>query len=265
MLNEGSDFSQLSIELHPSYFAFAAKQKGQEYYQPVVLEHQTGHFPKNIQADQLSAWLKRYQAIWSHSYGVVNISIHGIPTTVVSTTNDAPAALELLTGCNGATGRLWTKKLQEDWQWAYSVDWPIDQLLSNYFVDANILPGIHGFTISLLSQGTGTLGLLLTPGMAQFICIMEDKATYYNCFQYQSKEDLLYFTLLCYKTLLLDPQTFPLTVGGLIEEDAPLYQTLYQFVKNISTFQPEGKISEATLKQAQLKPHYLTHLMIEKQ
>jgi hypothetical protein len=261
MPTEGSEKSQLCLELHPVYFAFAAKQSGQELFQPIALEHQTGIGQKSIQDEQLSAWLKRYQAVWSHPYDQIFISMHGLPTTVVGTPEDAQDALSVLTEYRIDTHSCNSIALQDTWHWSIGIDRRIDNLLNSYFINPIKTPGIQGFSKRLLADEQDVMGLFITPETAYFMCIRDGKAVYYNSFPFQTKEDLLYYTLLCFNTLKLDPQVFPLTVAGLIEDDAPLYQVLYQFVKNVSLAAWPVQALPETLEQAQLKPHFVSNLM----
>jgi len=261
MPKDGFEKSQLCIELHPTYFAFAAKQQGQEFFQPIALEHQSGMVQRSIQDEALSAWLKRYQAVWSHPYEQIFISLHGIPTTVVSHPEEADDTLSALTDFKNETQNCHTLPLQDAWHWSIGIDKNIDNLLNSYFINAIKTPGIHGFSKRLLQDGKDIMGLFITPEAAQFLCIRDSKAIFYNSFSFQTKEDLLYYTLLCYNTLKLDPQVFPLTVAGLIEQDAPLYHVLYQFVKHVSVADWRVQALPETLEQAQLKPHFLSNLM----
>jgi hypothetical protein len=261
MPTEGSEKSQLCIELHPAYFAFAAKQNGQEFFQPIALEHQTGMVQNSIQDEQLSAWLKRYQTVWSHPYDQIYISLHGVPTTVVGTSEDAAVALSLLTEFREDTHSCYNIALQETWNWAIGIERRVDSLLNSYFINAIKTPGIHGFSKRILAEGQDVMGLFITPETAYFLCVREGKAIYYNSFPFKSKEDLLYYTLLCYNTLKLDPQVFPLSVAGLIEEEAPLYQVLYQFVRNVAAAKWPVQALPETLENAQLKPHFISNLM----
>lgn len=261
MPTEGSEKSQLCIELHPAYFAFAAKQSGQEFFQPIALEHQTGLVQKNIQDEQLSAWLKRYQAVWSHSYDQIYISLHGIPTVVVSSPEDGEDTLAALTTYRYDTHRCSNVRLQENWHWSIGVDNRIDNLLNSYFINATKVPGIQGFAKRIMATDEDVMGLFIAPETAYFFCVRDKKAIYYNSYSFQTKDDLLYYTLLVYNTLKLDPHAFPLLVAGLVEADAPLYHVLFQFVKNVSIVEWNVKSLPETLEQAQLKPHFLSNLM----
>lgn len=255
-----SDISCLLIELHPMFYAFAAKQAGTEQFQPLALEHQSGIGASEIQITQLSAWLKRYQAVWSHRYDKISISLHGLPLTVVPSAETASAVWSLVTGQNPDQYSVLHNNLTDNWVWAWGMPKELRQLLDSYFLNAAYVPSAQRLGRYALQKAENGIYLHITPGFALFFCMHEGRPVYSNQFNYTGKEDLLYYVLLVYQQLDLNAMEFPLIVSGLVDSDSQLYQMLFQFVSNIRTADPALPVSQETLGQQQLQPHYLTCL-----
>jgi hypothetical protein len=66
---------------------------------------------------------------------------------------------------------------------------------------------------------------------------------FYNAFQFEKANDLLYFTLLAYDQFRLDPAEIPLTVSGSLLEDSDLLRTLFRYVRTIRFASLLGNVS----------------------
>ncbi len=64
------------------------------------------------------------------------------------------------------------------------------------------------------------------------------KLLLYNQFQYQSKEDFLYYILFTYEQLNLDTERCRLLFFGAVDENDPTYKLCYQYIKHIAVFEP---------------------------
>lgn len=52
-------------------------------------------------------------------------------------------------------------------------------------------------------------------------------------FSYQSKEDFVYFVMLAFKQLKLDPHEIPLRLSGFIKQESEIDQLLKRYIKNV--------------------------------
>jgi hypothetical protein len=59
------------------------------------------------------------------------------------------------------------------------------------------------------------------------------KLLFYNAFEYQKPNDVLYFVLLAYEQAKLKPASVPLNITGTILEDSEVYRALHRFIRHI--------------------------------
>ena len=78
----------------------------------------------------------------------------------------------------------------------------------------NIFANIHANTVSITVIDKGTL-------------------IFHNIFSFKTSADCLYYVLMAYKQLDVNPQKIPLYVAGELVEDAEIYQILYKYIKTI--------------------------------
>ena len=58
----------------------------------------------------------------------------------------------------------------------------------------------------------------------------------YNSFQFDTKEDFIYYILFTLEQLDIDPETIPLRLFGHISEGDEIYNICYEFIRHISIF-----------------------------
>ncbi|RKR08084.1 uncharacterized protein DUF3822 [Maribacter vaceletii] len=66
------------------------------------------------------------------------------------------------------------------------------------------------------------------------------KIILHNSFNFNSKEDFIYYILFTLEQLNLDPETVVLKLFGAIEEGDNLYDISYKYIKNITIFIPKN-------------------------
>ncbi|CAL2090645.1 conserved hypothetical protein [Tenacibaculum sp. 190524A02b] len=69
--------------------------------------------------------------------------------------------------------------------------------------------------------------------LMDIIIIKDNELVLYNSFNYQSKEDFIYYILFVAEQLDLNPDTFTLLLSGAIEKDSDLYSITYKYVRNV--------------------------------
>ena len=60
----------------------------------------------------------------------------------------------------------------------------------------------------------------------------------YNCFEFKTKEDFIYYILFTAEQLHLNPEEFELILLGDIEKESELYTILYQYIRTIKFYSP---------------------------
>lgn len=79
-----------------------------------------------------------------------------------------------------------------------------------------------------------------------YLRVSEDKKLILlNSFNYQTKEDLLYYVLFSFEQLHLDPNTVRVSLSGKIKENDPLYTLLYKYIRNLHLVTPATQITES--------------------
>lgn len=68
----------------------------------------------------------------------------------------------------------------------------------------------------------------------EIIIVQNQKLILFNSFDYNAKEDFLYYLLFTAEQLNLNPETFSLQLIGNISEDSELFKMAYQYVRNVS-------------------------------
>nr|WP_321413769.1 DUF3822 family protein [uncultured Allomuricauda sp.] len=74
----------------------------------------------------------------------------------------------------------------------------------------------------------------------EMVMVSEKKLLFYNQFEYKNKEDFLYYLLFSLEQLDMNLEKIHLKLFGTIEEDDPIYELCYKYVKNISVFVPSN-------------------------
>ncbi len=72
----------------------------------------------------------------------------------------------------------------------------------------------------------------------QIVVIENGKLLFANSFEYDTKEDFLYYLLFTAEQLNLDPQVFDLILLGDIDQDSPEYKLAWEYIRNISFLGP---------------------------
>lgn len=66
------------------------------------------------------------------------------------------------------------------------------------------------------------------------LIIKKNKLEFYNSFEFNSKEDFLYYILFTAEQLKLDPETFQLEMLGAIRKDDELHAIAYKYIRHIN-------------------------------
>lgn len=119
--------------------------------------------------------------------------------------------------------------------------------INNYIFDLfGEFEFVHNGTVLLesLLKSTGNLSdpvCYVHVGQQQMdvTVLTRKQLLFYNSFQFNTKEDFIYYILFALEQLDLDPETVPLRLFGNIEEEDELYTICYEFVRHISIFIPE--------------------------
>ena len=68
----------------------------------------------------------------------------------------------------------------------------------------------------------------------EIIVVENNKLKFYNRFEYNTKEDFIYYLLFTAEQLQLNPEEFPLVLIGAVDENNELYKIAYKYVRHVS-------------------------------
>ena len=75
----------------------------------------------------------------------------------------------------------------------------------------------------------------------EIVVLKNHKLELFNCFNFATKEDFIYYILFTAEQLNLNPEEIQLTLLGDIEKSSELYDILYKYVRNISFYKPSNE------------------------
>jgi len=78
----------------------------------------------------------------------------------------------------------------------------------------------------------------VNPHHFEIIVIEKNELKLYNTFEYQTKEDFIYYILFTAEQLQLNPEDFKLVFTGQIKENDDLYSMTYTYVRHVSILEP---------------------------
>ncbi len=255
--------SILNIELHPAYFAYAVKAPNENMYSNAHIEHLSIVPGNGIDFSRLSEWLKSLQNIWNRSYQKVYIAIHGYPVTVTPDKEGGVITLQNIQSLSIKDEYFIQSELINEFILTFSIPETLKKLLDSYFVGAAIVPSTFGICKHILkdTHHISQLNLHITPGEGHFFYVVSKQPKYFNTFRYKNKDDLLYFTLLVYKMLELEPDSYPLSISGLVEKDSEVFKLLYQYIRNIYTADFPVPLKDHSEHSEIVQPNYLANLL----
>ena len=94
----------------------------------------------------------------------------------------------------------------------------------------------------------------------EIVAIADNKLVLYNSFEYQTKEDFIYYILFTAEQLNFNPEKFELVLSGTITKGDAFYEIAYKYVRNISLLENRSKYSFGTLFSEEIKREYYTLL-----
>lgn len=89
----------------------------------------------------------------------------------------------------------------------------------------------------------------------EIVIIRNKKLELYNSYEYRTPEDFIYYVLFTAEQLHMNPESFQLEFLGAINEEHPLYQMAYKYIRNVSLM--EMNTTDSEFSEAQLREHYI--------
>ncbi len=78
----------------------------------------------------------------------------------------------------------------------------------------------------------------INDGFIDILFFKDKKLMFYNSYDHNSDEDILFFLLFCFSELNLNPDEIHTVFSGSIDLDSKLYELIYTYVRNIELMNP---------------------------
>ena len=78
----------------------------------------------------------------------------------------------------------------------------------------------------------------INDGFIDILFFKDKKLMFYNSYDYNSDEDILFYLLFCFSELKLNPDEIHTVFSGSIDLDSKLYELIYTYVRNIELIDP---------------------------
>ena len=75
-------------------------------------------------------------------------------------------------------------------------------------------------------------------GFIDVLYFRDKKLEFYNSYDYNSIEDVLFYLLFCFSELKLNPDEIHTVFSGTIDLDSKLYELIYTYVRNVELIEP---------------------------
>ena len=78
----------------------------------------------------------------------------------------------------------------------------------------------------------------INDGFIDVLFFKDKKLMFYNSYDYNSDEDILFYLLFCFSELKLNPDEIHTVLSGSINLDSKLYELIYTYVRNVQLIDP---------------------------
>lgn len=91
----------------------------------------------------------------------------------------------------------------------------------------------------------------------EIVLLQNKKLLFFNSYEYQTKEDFIYYILFVFEQLQLNTQTQIVKLYGNITPESDLYQIVYKFIRNVEVANLQTIAQTLSVTNEQLQQHYI--------
>lgn len=145
----------------------------------------------------------------------------------------------------------------------FAVPQLIHNTLSDYFTDSKLMHSAGVLENEIhkkhKNKNLGNQVYVQVSNRDMHLIVMKNEdLLYHNAFKYTSKEDFIYFILLVYDQLSLNPEEDSLTFLGDLSHSSALFGITWQYIRNISFIhQTNGILLNSTFDQMPIHQYFL--------
>lgn len=194
-------------------------------------EFQITSFIKTLQSCEVKI-SKRYNKV---VIGIANLKFALVPSALHDeASNEQYLSLNSINSNNAVRSH---QLPDQDLVLVYSLPIELNQWIQKIFPAAKVIPSL-GVSINSIAQDFHTVNgetiiVNLHKDYFEILQLKNGKITFCNCFQFVTKEDILYYILFVFKQLNLDPTKTAITVLGDTDKGADLHQLLAAYFYEI--------------------------------
>ena len=98
---------------------------------------------------------------------------------------------------------------------------------------------LNKFSKELIDKFSKKVFLNVNDRFVDIIYFDNKKLIFYNSFDYNSNEDIIYYLLFSFSELNIDPDKIHLACYGLIDLQSELYELIYTYIRNVELIESE--------------------------
>lgn len=227
-----SNNRSIYLYCHPVFNAFFVWDKDSNDWITSSYEHI--YDKKYFDVAELKTWLLRNMAIFNSNFNEVIIAIDSKNFLLLPSNIEEEMKLSLLDRFQNPIKEndvVLSQKINNE-SVVYTIPKEIYEVLNDHFEQKEFIFGDTGLILFSRKKENKIIAQIYENSLS--ITYHSDGILqYYNRFECQDSSDFLYYILLAFKSLHLDPQKEMLLIGGLIEEDAPLFKEIWSYIENI--------------------------------
>lgn len=91
----------------------------------------------------------------------------------------------------------------------------------------------------------------------EIVVVQNQKLLFFNAFDFQTKEDFIYYLLFTAEQLNLNPEHFKLQLLGEIDQESALYEIAYKYIRNVSLLDVSELQQNLGFSTAQILKHFI--------
>ncbi len=187
--------------------------------------------------DRLQFICNNYQLIKTYNkvyISTLNLNFTLIPNTFASLNNEADL-LKFGTGLTTVKNSL--EHTLSNLKFCYTVEQDLKQFLEKKF-PAAFIRHAGAVTLSLFTHQpfleNSDLFLNINNSFIEIIVKQKNNLQFYNAFNYQTTEDIIYYLLFTLEQLQLNPLTVKIAIAGQTDSNSELIISLKKYIKHIS-------------------------------
>ena len=97
----------------------------------------------------------------------------------------------------------------------------------------------------------------ITASRFEIVLVQNKQLQFFNSYEYQTKEDFIYYLLFVFEQLQLNTQEQKVQLIGCVDEESALYQIAYQFIRNVYVTPLHTLAQTLSVTTQQVQQHYI--------